>query len=146
MYKILVLPPPLRVTLPPPSITISFVVLLNTFAGSVRIIVTGSLPQLNVIIPPLATASVKAFAEQLSFVPPPTICVGFETSFNWPSFGIAHLPSGFPADMPLDGFVGTESFPSLFFSSLHEIKKRSVIKNNIACFMTNRLRKKLLFS
>jgi hypothetical protein len=82
-----ILPPPLRVTLLPPSMTSFGAVLLNTFAVCVRTIVTGSGPQSKVITPPFATAATKASPVQLAAVPVPTTVVGFDTSSARPSAG-----------------------------------------------------------
>src|ERR1700739_620264 len=54
-----ILPPPLSVTLPPPSITVLRCV-FTTFAVAVILIVTGFGPQLNVMMPPSATARTTA--------------------------------------------------------------------------------------
>lgn len=61
-------PPPLSVTLPPPSRTTSALV-LRTLAVACITIVTGFGPQLKVITPPLATAATTAPDVQLAAVP-----------------------------------------------------------------------------
>src|SRR5262245_40074782 len=97
MYRIRLLPPPLSVTLFPPSMT-SFVPLsLKTFAGVVRTIVTGSGPQLNVMTPPLATAATNASAVQLAALPIPITVVGEHRLSAWPAAGIVAMPPGQPA-------------------------------------------------
>ena len=89
-----IFPPPLSVTLLPPSMT-SFVPLsLKTFAVDVRTIVTGSGPQSKVMTPPFATAATNASPVQLAGVPVPTTVVGDDTSSAWPSAGTAAWPSG----------------------------------------------------
>jgi hypothetical protein len=75
MYRIRSLPPPLRVTLPPPSSTIRWLV-FTTFAVAVIVIVTGFGPQLKVIMPPSATALTTAAEVQLPGVPRPTTWFG----------------------------------------------------------------------
>ena len=55
MYRIRTLPPPLKVTLPPPSSTTRWLV-LTTLAVAVIVMVTGLGPQLNLMTPPSATA------------------------------------------------------------------------------------------
>jgi hypothetical protein len=95
-----VVPPPLSVTLLPPSMT-SFVPLsLNTFAVDVSTTVAGLGPQSNVMMPPFATAATTASPVQLAGVPVPTTVVGTETSSAWPSFGTTAWPSGLPAGGP----------------------------------------------
>src|SRR5687768_5112449 len=66
-----VAPPPSRVTLPPPSITVLRSV--GTAIGDVTRTVTGSAPQLNVTISRLATAARNAASVQLPGVPSPTL-------------------------------------------------------------------------
>ena len=60
IYSIRLTPSPLRVTLPPPSMTILGPVLLNTLAVCFKTMVTGSGPQLKVMTPPWATAATNA--------------------------------------------------------------------------------------
>src|SRR5690606_28067705 len=100
MYRMRVVPPPLSVTRPPPSITISGPVSLKTFAGRSSSMTTGSGPQSNVITPPPATASMNASPVQLAGVPSPTTVVGFETFSRPASAGISQCPSGLPAGGP----------------------------------------------
>jgi hypothetical protein len=112
MYRMRILPPPLSVTLLPPSMT-SFVPLsLNTLAVDVRTIFSGSGPQLNVMIPPFATALTNAAPVQLAAVPVPTTVVGEDTSSAWPSAGIAAWPSGYPAGGASCGFVPVPPVPA----------------------------------
>src|SRR5580693_2462782 len=75
MYRISILPPPLRVTLPPPSSTTRCLV-LTTLAVFVIRIVTGLEPQLNVMMPPSATSRTTAADVQLAAVPLPTTWLG----------------------------------------------------------------------
>src|SRR5690242_17064299 len=110
-----VVPPPLSVTLPPPSITMSGPVSLKILAGRSSVIVTGSGPQSNVITPPAATAAMTASPVQLAAVPSPTTVRGLATSASAPAGGTAHIPSGLPAGGPDSGSVsgfGTSTPPS----------------------------------
>src|SRR5215510_14642195 len=100
------LPPPLSVTLLPPSITSLVPLSLKTFAVCVRTIVAGSGPQLKVMTPPLATAATNASPVQLAAVPVPTTDVGDDTSSAWPCAGTVAWPFGYPAGGPSCGFVG----------------------------------------
>ena len=61
-------PPPLSVTVPPPSMVVS----LATGTSEATVIVTGSGPQSKVITPPAATAARNAASVQLAAVPVPT--------------------------------------------------------------------------
>jgi hypothetical protein len=70
--------------------TISGPVSLKIFAVSVRVIVTGAGPQLNVITPPCATAWMKAAELQLSGLPLPITWSGLETSSRSASSGMLH--------------------------------------------------------
>ena len=97
MYRMRVVPPPLRVTLPPPSITILGPVLFTILAGRVRVIVTGSGPQLKVMTPPLATPATTASPVQLAAVPLPMTVRGCDVSSVPASAGTAQLPGGLPA-------------------------------------------------
>jgi hypothetical protein len=90
-------PPPLSVTLPPPSMT-TVALLLRTLAVAVMAIVTGAGPHENVITPPAATAAITADDVQLAAVPVPTTVVGCEVSTGCPAAGIAAWPFGLPAD------------------------------------------------
>ena len=87
------LSPPLRVTLPPPSITVSGLS-LNILAVRFNVMVAGSDPQAKVITPPCATAATKASPVQLAALPLPTTVVGLDTSSGWASEGIAQFPVG----------------------------------------------------
>jgi hypothetical protein len=66
---------------------------------AVTAIVTGALPQLNVMTPPLVTAALSALNVQLAALPVPTTVVGLEVSAGLPPVGMPalHEPSGFPA-------------------------------------------------
>ena len=108
------MPPPLKVTLLPPSITIFGPLSLKIFAVSVIVIVIGAAPQSKVMIPPCATAATKAAPVQLAGVPLPTTWVGFELSSAWASAGTAQAPFGLPAGGPSFGFVfGLPPAPAL---------------------------------
>src|SRR4051812_41798846 len=96
-------PPPLRVTLPPPSMTIFGPLSLKALAVRARTIVCGAAPQSKVITPPLATALTKASPVQLSAVPVPTTVVGRLLSSTLASAGTGQRPSGFPAAGSLVG-------------------------------------------
>src|SRR5262245_51175676 len=98
-------PPPLSVTLSPPSITMSGPVSLKIFAVASIVMITGSFPQSNVMMPPPATAATTAALVQLAAVPSPTTVVGDDTSASSASGGTAQLPSGLPAGGPSSGFV-----------------------------------------
>jgi hypothetical protein len=89
-----VVPPPLNVTLLPPSITSLVPLSLKTFAVKVRTMVTGSAPQLNVMMPPFATAATNASPVQFAGVPVPMTVVGDDTSSACPSAGMTAFPSG----------------------------------------------------
>ena len=93
-------PPPLSVTLPPPSSTIRGPFALRTFAVAFIVIVIGSGPQLNVMMPPAATAATTASEVQLAALPLPMTRVGFEVSTARASAGTAALPFGLPAGGP----------------------------------------------
>src|SRR5688500_9628335 len=99
-----VFPPPLSVTLPPPSMTTG-PVSLWTFASVVRTMVLGSGPQSNVMTPPFATAATNASPVQLSGEPLPTTVRGFAMLSAAASPGTAHLPSVHPGAGPSLGFV-----------------------------------------
>src|SRR5260370_12578237 len=90
-------PPPLRVTLSPQSMTSFAPLSLKTFAVRVRTIVTGSGPQSNVMTPPLATAATNASPVQLAGVPVPITVAGDDTPSAWASGG---APPGPPAQAP----------------------------------------------
>ena len=97
MYRMRRWPAPLSVTLPPPSSTTTAEV-LTTFAVSVITMVTGSGPQLNVMIPPSATASTTACDVQLGGVPVPITRSGCEVSTGRASSG-----NGTPVGVGGDG-------------------------------------------
>src|SRR6185295_9787172 len=112
-----VLPPPLRVTLPPPSITVSTL----TSCCLVTVMVTGAAPQSKVTTPPFASAAASAASVQSEAEPLPTTVVGVETSAGWigsghvsggglivppvplppPTLDPAPLPVGLPAPLPV---------------------------------------------
>src|SRR5712691_2022766 len=69
-YRIRRLPPPLSVTRPPPSKTTRWRT-LGTVAVTRIVMVTGLGPQLNLMIPPAATARTTAADVQLAGVPCP---------------------------------------------------------------------------
>src|SRR5271157_1846317 len=71
MYRMRVVLPPESVTSPPPSITMSCIESLKTFAGRVSVMVNGAVPPLKTIFPPEATAAMNASGVQLSGVPVP---------------------------------------------------------------------------
>src|SRR5689334_25190837 len=89
-------PPPLSVTLPPPSST-SLGLALRTFAVAVIVIVTGAGPHENVMTPPAATAATTAADVQLAGVPLPTVRVGWLVSTACASAGMPAPPPGLPA-------------------------------------------------
>src|SRR5581483_9680566 len=78
-YRIRRAPPPLSVTLPPPSRT-TRAEALRSFAVAAIVITTGSGPQEKVITPPAATAATTAAEVQLAGVPLPTTWSGCEVS------------------------------------------------------------------
>lgn len=80
--------PPLRVTLPAPSSTVSLLI----FNGVVTVIVCGSGPQLKTIVPPDARAVVRAASLQLAGVPSPTVWSGEDVSTSWA--GTSQVPAG----------------------------------------------------
>src|SRR5689334_21515203 len=89
------LPPPLSVTRPPPSST-TWLLALRTFAVAVIVMVTGAGPQLNVMMPPAATAFTTAADVQLAGVPLPTLRVGWLVSTARPADGTVACPFGLP--------------------------------------------------
>src|SRR6187455_1175087 len=90
-------PPPSRVILRPPSMTVFLVD--GTFSVAVTGIVTGFAPQLNVMVPPAVTAACSALNVQLAAVPVPTTVVGLEVLTACALVGTpaAHDPFGLPA-------------------------------------------------
>jgi hypothetical protein len=56
--------------------------------------VTGALPQLKVMTPPVCTAAVSAAAVQLAAVPVPTTVVGFEVSAAMAAAGTVQAAAG----------------------------------------------------
>src|SRR3954464_6083030 len=89
------LPAPLSVTRPRPSRTTRLEV-FTTFAVAVMVIVTGLLPQLKRIVPPLATAETTAAGVQLAGVPRPTTRFGWEGATARAAAGTAACPAGLP--------------------------------------------------
>src|SRR5579863_8911954 len=123
-------PPPSRVILLPPSMTICTGVLPVDIGGlsvDVTEMVTGSGPQLNVMIPPPLIAVDSVWNVQLDGVPIPTTVVGWLVSTGWASAGnvrVVHVPVGFPAtgnvpeapvplDVPLEAPDPLEALPEL---------------------------------
>ena len=104
-------PSPLSVTLPPPSSTTFGPLALRTFAVAVIVIVTGAGPQLNVMMPPAATAVTTAAEVQLAGVPVPMIRVGFEVSTARASAGTVALPFGLPAASTFVGGLRARAGP-----------------------------------
>src|SRR5262245_22703672 len=90
------LPPPDRVTRPPPSMTVCGWV-LTTFAVAVSTMVTGAGPQLNVITPPALTAATNAADVQPAGVPWPITWFGCATLAARAAAGIVAVPLGLPA-------------------------------------------------
>src|ERR1700757_4501132 len=89
------LPPPLRVTRPPPSNTTLWRVLI-TLAVRVITMVTGLGPQLNVTIPPAAMSRTTADDVQLAGFPFPTTWLGRRISTARPAGGAETCPPGLP--------------------------------------------------
>src|SRR5215470_1269765 len=89
------LPPPLRVTRPPPSSTTRCRV-LGTRAVAVSTIVTGFLPQSNLMIPPLKTARTTAADVQLAGLPSPITWLGWLVLTALPAGGTGKCPWGLP--------------------------------------------------
>src|SRR5580700_1384561 len=94
MSRIQIAPPPLSVTMPPPSMTIRSP--WTMFAVCVIVIVTGSGPQLKVMTPPMATAWTTAAEVQLAAVPSPMTWSGWAVLTAWPAGGTEAWPSGLP--------------------------------------------------
>ena len=97
MYRMRRWPPPLSVTLSPPSSTISGPVSLRILAVAVSVMVTGLGPQLKVMIPPAATASTTAPEVQPAGLPSPMTRSGCEVSTARASAGTPAPPPGLPA-------------------------------------------------
>src|SRR3954454_8358790 len=89
-------PPPLSVTLLPPSITTRDPLVLRTLAVAVMVIVTGAGPQSNVMIPPAATALTTAAEVRLDGVPWPITWSALLVSTPRASAGTLPCPFGFP--------------------------------------------------
>jgi hypothetical protein len=106
MYRMRVLPPPLSVTLPWPSMTMSSLASLRTLAGRSSVMVMGSGPQLKRMTPPRSTAAMKASPVQLAGLPLPTMLSAPRLSTGWPSRGTAQSPSGLPATGRSSKLVG----------------------------------------
>src|ERR1700733_10730393 len=94
MYRIWRLPPPLRVTSPPPSSTIWWLV-FTTLAVAVMVMVTGFGPQLNVMMP-RATALTTAAEVQPAGVPLPMTWLGWLVFTAAPACATLAWPSGLP--------------------------------------------------
>src|SRR5215469_6911360 len=88
-------PPPLSVTRPPPSSTTRCLV-LDTRAVAVIKIVTGFLPQSNLMIPPLKTARTTAADVQLAGLPSPITWFGWLVLTALPAGGTGKCPWGLP--------------------------------------------------
>jgi hypothetical protein len=69
---------------------------LRTFAVAVIVMVTGAGPQLNVMMPPAATAFTTAAEVQLAGVPLPTLRVGWLVSTARAADGTVACPFGLP--------------------------------------------------
>jgi hypothetical protein len=95
---------------------------------AVIVIVTGLRPQLNRMMPPLATAATTAAEVQLAGVPRPTTRLGWEVSTARASAGMAARPAGLPkealAAAPVRvagaGFVGATAVVALVAVGLGE--------------------------
>src|SRR5881394_792751 len=96
-------PPPLSVTLPPPSSTMRGLA-LRTFAVAVMVMVTGSGPHEKVMTPPAATALTTASEVQLAGVPVPMTRVGWLVSAAAASAGTIACPPGLPPGGAGSGF------------------------------------------
>src|SRR5215813_7845786 len=96
MYRIRRAPPPLSVTIPPPSRTTRVPVLRTSAVASI-VIVTGRGPQENVITPPAATAATTACEVQLAGVPLPMTWSGWRVLTGRPAGGTYARPAGLPA-------------------------------------------------
>src|SRR5580692_7939772 len=118
--------PPLKVTKLPPSIVVSLV--MGTSA--VTVIVTGAVPQLNVMTPPFATAASRAASVQLAPVPVPTTVVGFETSTSGAGSVQVCAGGGGGAPSPLGG--GAASLPGGGEASLPEGEVASLPEGEVA--------------
>src|SRR6202046_5701808 len=94
MSRIRVCPPPLSVTIPPPSMTIRSP--CTMFAVCVIVIVTGSGPQLKVMTPPMATAWTTAAEVQLAAAPSPMTWSGWAVLTARPAGGTLAWPLGLP--------------------------------------------------
>src|ERR1700689_2844411 len=101
MYRMRILPPPLSVTLPPPSSTALWLV-FTTLAVAVIVIVTGLGPQLKVIMPPSATALTTAADVQLAGVPTPMTWLGSLVLTARRAGGTWAGPWGLPTSGPLE--------------------------------------------
>src|SRR5262245_37326493 len=90
-------PPPSSVILRPPSMTVFL--FDGTFSVAVTLIVNGSAPQLNVMMPPAVTAVCSAENVQLAAVPVPTTAVGLAvlTACAFAGTPAPHEPFGLPA-------------------------------------------------
>ena len=95
--RICTAPPPSSVILLPPSMTVFL--LVGRLSVAVTWMVTGALPQLKVMMPPVVTAVCSGLKVQLAAVPVPTTVVGCEVSAGCPAAGTpaVHEPLGLPA-------------------------------------------------
>jgi hypothetical protein len=79
---------------------------LRTFAVAVIVIVTGTGPQSNVMMPPAATALTTAAEVQLAAVPLPILRVGLLVSTGRAVDGTAACPFGLPGLGRVFGLAG----------------------------------------
>ena len=94
-YRILRLPPPLRVIKPPPSSTTRCRVLI-TLAVDAMTMMTGLGPQSKVMMPPAATSRTTAADVQLAGRPSPITWSGCRVLTARPAGGTWKCPAGLP--------------------------------------------------
>ena len=112
-----VVPPPLSVTLPPPSITVS----CSMLCSDVTVMVIGAGPQSNVTTPPLASAAWSAPSVHPPGTPWPTTALGDDVSTGWIGAG----PSVVVTDLGVYGF--DDATGEMCLASLHPgVKLRDV--------------------
>src|SRR5215470_15220647 len=104
-------PPPLSVTRPPPSSTTRCLV-LGTRAVAVITIVTGLLPQSNLMIPPLKTVRTTAADVQLAGLPSPITWFGWLVLTALPAGGTGKCPCGLPKPVPAPGRAAAADLPT----------------------------------
>src|SRR5215472_1962732 len=104
-------PPPLSVTRPPPSSTTRCLV-LGTRAVAVITIVTGLLPQSNLMIPPLKTARTTAADVQLAGLPSPITWFGWLVLTARPAGGTGKCPWGLPKRDTAPGRAAVADLPT----------------------------------